>query len=60
MLEIRGSDTSGSSFIVQDCFSYPGFFVFPYVVEYIISRSVKNCVGILMGIDCIESIDCFC
>ena len=24
--EIRDNDTSGSSFIVQDCFRYPGFF----------------------------------
>ena len=33
-LEVRDGDTSRSSFLVQDCFSYPGFFVFPYEVEY--------------------------
>lgn len=33
-LEIRDGDTSRSSFIVQDCFSYPGLFVFPYKTEY--------------------------
>jgi hypothetical protein len=32
-LEVWDSDTSRRSFIVQDCFSYPGFFVFPYEVE---------------------------
>ena len=32
--EIRDDDTFGSSFIGQDCFSNPGFFVFPYEVEY--------------------------
>ena len=34
-LEIGDSDTFECSFIVEDCFSYPGFFI---------------CVGILMGI----------
>ena len=48
-LEIRGGDTSGSSFIVQGCFSYPGFF-FHMKLSIVLSRSVKNCVGILMGI----------
>ena len=32
-LEVRDSDASGSSFVVQDCFDYPGFLVFPCEVE---------------------------
>ena len=32
-VEIKDGDASGSSFIVQGCFSYPGSFVFPYKVE---------------------------
>lgn len=49
-LEIKDGDTSGSFFIIQDCFSYP-FCFFPYEDPIpILSRSVKNCVGILMGI----------
>ena len=32
--EIRDCDASRSFFIVQDCFGYPGFFAFPYEVEY--------------------------
>ena len=31
-LEIRNGDTA-SSYVVQDCFGYPGFFVFPYEAE---------------------------
>ena len=31
-LEVRDSDFSRGSFIVQDCFSYPGFFVVVFVV----------------------------
>ena len=33
-LEVRDAENSGSSFIVQDCFRYPKFFVFQYEVEY--------------------------
>jgi hypothetical protein len=49
-LEIREGETSRNSFIIQDCFSYPGFFVFPYEAQNFLSRSIKNCVVILMGI----------
>ena len=49
-LDVRKGDASGNSFIVQDCFGYPGLFVFPYEVDIILLRSVKNCIGILMGI----------
>ena len=33
-LEVRDGDASRSTFLVQDCFGYPGLFVFPYEVEY--------------------------
>ena len=36
-------------FIVQDCFGYTGFFVFPYEVE-VLSRSLKNFAVILIDI----------
>ena len=49
-LDVRDGDASRSSFIIQDYFGYPGVFVFPYEVDYCSLRSVKNCVGILMGI----------
>ena len=45
--EVRDCDASISSFIVQDCLGYPGFFAFPYEVEY---HSFENFTGILMGI----------
>ena len=32
--EVRDCDASKSSFIVKDCFGSPGFFAFPYEVEY--------------------------
>ena len=56
-LEVRDGDTS-SSFIVQDCFGYPVFFVFLYKVEYC---SFKVCEELLwnFGGDCTESVDCF-
>ena len=46
-LELRDDATSRSSFIMQDCFSYPGFlFVCSSEVE---NGSVsKECVGIMM------------
>ena len=48
--EVRDRDASRSSFIVQDFFGYPGFFAFPYEVEYCFLRSVKNFAQILMSI----------
>lgn len=62
-LEVRHGDTSRSSFIVQYYFSYPGFFVslfFHMMLSIVLSRSgriVRILMG--MGIDCIESVDCF-
>jgi hypothetical protein len=48
-LEIRDGDASKSSFIVHDYYSYPVFF-FHMKLRITLSRSVKMCVGILMGI----------
>lgn len=51
LLEIRHGDTSISSFIVQDCFNYPGSFVsFHMKLRVTLLRYVNNCVGILMEI----------
>ena len=47
--DVRDSDAAGSSFIIQHCFCYPVFF-FHMKLSIVLSRSVKNCVGILMGI----------
>ena len=53
--KVRDGDTSGNLFDIQDFFSYPlslsshslSACVFPHEVKSC-SRSVKNCVGILM------------
>ena len=51
-LKVRNDVASRSFivFIVQDCFSYPGFFVFHMKLSIVLSRFVKNCVWILMVI----------
>jgi hypothetical protein len=49
-LEVKEGYNSGSFFIVQDHFSYPGFFVLPYEVENCSFNTVLDCVGILMEI----------
>ena len=45
-LEVRDGDSLGSSFIVQNCFLYPRFLVFPYEVEncffYVCEESCWN------------------
>ena len=41
-LDVRDGDASGSSFIVQNCLGYPGFFVFPYEVEYYSCKFFKS------------------
>ena len=53
----RNGNASGSSFIIRNCFGYPGFLVFPYEVEY---HSFKICEEFCWDFDgdCIESIDC--
>ena len=57
-LDVRYGDASRSSFLVQNCFGFPGFFVFPYKVDYC---SLKVCEEFCWDFDgdCIESIDCF-
>ena len=54
--EVRDGNASRSSFIVLDSFGYPGFFVFPYKVDYF---SLKVCEEFCWDFDgdCIESID---
>ena len=32
--EVRDGNASRSTFVVQDCFGYPGFFVLSYKVDY--------------------------
>jgi hypothetical protein len=54
-LEICHGSTSNSSFIVQDCFSCPFFFVLVWVFSHmklilVLLCSLKKYVGILMGI----------
>jgi hypothetical protein len=43
-------DTPRTSFLVQECFGYPGLFFYMKLLSVVLSRSVKNCVGILMEI----------
>ena len=60
--EVKDCDASRSSFIAQNCFcfcfGYPGFFVFPYEVEY---HSFKVFEEFCWDFDehCVESVDCF-
>ena len=48
--EVRDGNASRSSFTVKDCFGYPEFLFFHIKLIIVLSRSVKNFVGILMGI----------
>ena len=41
-LEVKDGETSGSSFIVQDCFSSPGFSVFLMKMNTVLSRSPRT------------------
>jgi hypothetical protein len=51
LLEIGDGGIFSSSFIIQDCFSYPILFVCLHMnLKTVFSRSVKNCVEILMAI----------
>ena len=50
MIEDRDCDASRNSFIVQDWFGYPGFFVFQMHLSAVLLKSLKNFPGILMGI----------
>ena len=57
-LEARDGDSSRSSFIVENCFGYPGVFFFPYEVENCSLHISKELCWNFDG-DCIESVDCF-
>jgi hypothetical protein len=48
--DVTDGDFPGSSFIVKNCFCYPGFLFYHVKLRIALSMSVKNCVGILMGI----------
>jgi hypothetical protein len=49
-LVVRDSDSSRGSFIVKDCFGYPGFFVFPYEVENCSFKIWKKYIGITLNL----------
>ena len=49
-LEVRDGDSPSCSFIVKNCFGYSGFLPFQMNLKIALSMSLKNCVGILMGI----------
>ena len=48
--EFSNGDFPCGSFIVKNCFGYTGFFTFQMNLRIGLSMSLKNCVGILMGI----------
>ena len=56
-LDIRDSDTTRSSFILQGCFGYSRFFVFPCEVKFFF----KVCKALCLNVDdnCIESVNAF-
>ena len=59
--EVRDCDASKSSFIVQDCFDYPGIFTFPCEVEYHSFMICEEFCWDFAGhcIESVESVDCF-
>ena len=48
--EVREHDTSSSVFLSQDCFGYSGSLNFHTDFRIICFSSVKNAIGILIGI----------
>ena len=56
--EMRDGDISRSSFIVQDCFSYPGIFVSPYEIEHCSFKVCKKLCWNSNG-NSIDFVDCF-
>ena len=44
------SDSSRYSFIVQNCFGYPGFLFSHMKLKIVLSKSVRNYIGIVMEI----------
>lgn len=49
-IKVWDVDPSSRSLIVQDCFRYPRFLCFLIKLEIVLTRSVKNCLRISMGI----------
>jgi hypothetical protein len=49
-LEVRDADSSRGSFIVKNYFSVLDFLPFQMKLRIVLSMSLKNCIGILMGI----------
>jgi hypothetical protein len=47
-LEIRDGESLRNSFIVNNCFYYPGVLFFCMKLRIGLSMSLKNCVGVLM------------
>ena len=56
--EIREDDIFKSSFIIQNFFSYPGYFVFPYEAENCLFNFCEKLSWDFEG-DYVESIGCF-
>jgi hypothetical protein len=48
--EVKDGNTFSSSFVIQDCFSYTASLCFYVKLKIVLSRSMKNCVGIFMEI----------
>jgi hypothetical protein len=57
-LETRDGNTSSNSFVIQDCYICPGFYVFLCEAEHC---TVKICEQLCWKFDgnCIESVDFF-
>ena len=55
-LGTKCGNTAWCSFIVQDGFSYPEFYVFLYEAE---NYSFKTCKQLCPNLDCVEFVDCF-
>jgi hypothetical protein len=49
-LEVRAGDSPSQSFVVKNCFPILGFLPFQMNLRIALSMSLKNWVGILMGI----------
>jgi hypothetical protein len=57
-IEVRDDDSYRSSLIIQDCYAYPGFFVFLYEVENCYFKVHKKLYWNFVK-DCISSVDYF-
>jgi hypothetical protein len=57
LFEVRDGNI-GSLLLLRIVFSYPGFFVFPYVAENCLAKLCEE-LYCNFDVDCIESVDCF-